>query len=109
MCDGIDELGHDLADVFANVDAVIAGDEDAAARLAAAGVDPGRWIRLGPTNVIAAPGDDTFVYDPDRWQIDEVDGELVLSNLVERLTRCDRLATGRRGRVTQPGRLRIDD
>jgi hypothetical protein len=108
VCDGIEELGHDLGGVFADVGAVVAADRDAATRLSAAGVEPGRWVRLGPTNVIAPPGEDTFGYDPARWQIDDVDGALLLTNLVERLTPCDRLATGWRGQVTEPGRLRID-
>jgi hypothetical protein len=109
VCDGIDELGHDLGEAFATVGAVVAADRDAAQRLGVAGVESGRWIRLGPTSVIAGPGEDTFGYDTSRWQVDEGDGEFLLTNVVERLTPCDRLATGWRGQVVEPGRLRIDD
>ncbi len=49
VCDGIDELGHDLGDVFADVGAVVAADRDAATRLSAAGVEPGGGhVRLRP-------------------------------------------------------------
>jgi hypothetical protein len=65
--------------------------------------------RLGPTSVIAGAGEDTFGYDASRWQVDEGDGELLLTNVAERLTPCDRLFTGWRGRVVEPGRLRLDD
>jgi hypothetical protein len=58
--------------------------------------------------VIAGPGEDAFGYDPSRWQVDNGDGELHLTNAAERLTPCARLATGRRGQVVEPGRLRVD-
>jgi hypothetical protein len=107
VCDGIAELGRSVGEVFAAVGTVVAADAGAARRLAGAGLEPGRWIRLGPTCVIATPGDDTFVYDPARWRVDDDDDELVLTSLVSRLTPCERLVTGCRGRVVQPGRLRI--
>jgi hypothetical protein len=109
VCDGIDELGHDLGEAFATVGAVVAADRDAAQRLGVAGVESGRWVRLGPTSVIAGPGEDLFGYDPSRWQVDERDGELLLTNVAPRLTPCDRLASGWRGHVVEPGRLRLDD
>jgi hypothetical protein len=87
--------GGDLGEVFESVGAVVAG------------VESGRWVRLGPTSVIAGPGEDAFGFDPSRWQVDDDDGELLLTN-VERLTPCDRLATGWRGQVVEPGRLRVD-
>lgn len=108
VCDGIDELGRGLGEVFAAVGTVVAADRDAAQRLGAAGVQPGRWARLGPTSVFAVPGEDEYRYDPSRWQVDEDDGALLLTNLVERLTPCDRRPTGWRGRVLEPGRLRLD-
>lgn len=108
VCDGIEELGRDLGEVFATVGAVVAADPDAARRLHGNGVDAGSWVRLGPTSVIAGPGDDGFAYDPGRWQIEERDGELLITNVAARLTPCDRLATGHRGRVLEPGRIRVD-
>jgi hypothetical protein len=109
VCDGIEELGRDLGEVFEAVGAVVAADRDAAQRLGGAGIESGRWVRLGPTSVIAGRGEDLFEYDPSRWRVDDGDGELLLTNLAQRLTPCDRLATGWRGQVVEPGRLRVDD
>jgi hypothetical protein len=108
VCDGIEELGCDLGAVFADVGAVVATDADAARRLAASDLPAARWLRLGPTSAVSLPGDDTLVYDADRWVVDDADGELWLTNRVPRLTRCDRFRTGIRGRVREPGRLRVD-
>jgi hypothetical protein len=109
VSDGIEELGCDLAEVFAGVGAVVAADQDAARRLGGVGIDAGRWVRLGPTSIIAGPGEERFRYDPSRWQIDERDGELLITNVAARLTACDRFATGWRGQVLEPGRIRIDE
>jgi hypothetical protein len=48
-----------------------------------------------------------FVYDAARWQVDEKGGELLLTNLVPRLTESSRFRTGIRGRIVEPGRLEI--
>lgn len=109
VCDGITELGHDLGTVFAGVGAVVAADADGARRLADAGLPAARWVRLGPTSAVSVPGDDTLIYDPDRWSVDDAGGELLLTNRVPRLTPCDRFRTGVRGQVRAPGRLRVDE
>ncbi len=109
VCDGIAALGHDLGSVFAGVGAVAVTDAEAARRLAGADVPVARWLRLGPTSAVSVPGDDCLVYDPDRWTVDDTGGELWLTNRVPRLTRCERLRTGVRGRVREPGRLLVDD
>ena len=46
-----------------------------------------------------------LAYDAQRWQVDEDGGELVLTNVADRLTPCDRFRTGVRGSVPEPGRL----
>ena len=108
VCDGITELGRELGDVFAGVSSVVAADAAATRRIGRAGIAVARWLRIGPTSVFAGPGADAFVYDARRWQLDEADGELVLTNVAERLTPCRRLPTGWWGTVLEPGRVRID-
>jgi hypothetical protein len=106
VCDGIEALGHDLGRVFAPVGAVVAADGDACARLRTSGLPVARWVRVGPTSAVSTPTDDTLVYDHTRWQVDEDDdGTLLVTNLVPRLTSCERFRTGIAGRVVEPGRL----
>ena len=62
--------------------------------------------RLEPIlRALAVPGEDVLSYDATRWQVDKEDGSLLLTNLAERLTPCDRFATGIRGTVAEPGKL----
>ena len=107
VCDGIAELGRDPASVFAGVGSVVAADDDAQARLGAAGVRAGRWLRLGPTSAVSTPGAPVLEYDAARWRVDEDAGELVLTNLAARLTPCHRLRTGVAGQVVAPGQLTL--
>jgi hypothetical protein len=109
VCDGIEALEHELGSVFGAVAVVVAADEDAAARLRRAGLRVARWVRLGPTSAVSTPDDDTLEYDATRWRVEAADdGALLLTNLGPRLTACDRLHTGVRGRVVTPGRLVLD-
>jgi hypothetical protein len=73
----------------------------------AAGVAPRRWVKLGPTSAWEEqPG--RLVYDATRWDAsDGPDGEVLLTNRVERLTSCERLPTGVRGEVREPGSIRL--
>jgi hypothetical protein len=102
---GLDDLERDLADVFGSVAAVVAADATAFTRLRDAGLPTGRYLRLGPTSAVATPGEDALSYDATRWQVAEDAGALVLTNLAERFTPCDRFATGIRGTVPEPGKL----
>ena len=105
VCDGIAELGRDLTTVFDGVGAVAAADRDAASRLGSAGVPTARWQRLGPTSAVSTTGASTLDYDADRWRVEDDAGELVITNVAPRLTRCERFGTGVAGRVVEPGRL----
>jgi len=105
VLDGLAEAGRDFEDVFGTVPAVVAVDDDAATRLAADGIPARRWLTIGPTSALQPLDDDALVYDATRWEIDSDGGELVITNLVDRLTACDRLRTGRRGEVLEPGLL----
>jgi hypothetical protein len=107
VLDGLVEAGRDPADVLGSVPAVVAADDDAHAHLRAAGVAPRRSVQLGPTTAIETLDTDGPVYDTTRWDVEEVDGELVISNLVPRLTEAKRLRTGVRGRVVEEGRVSV--
>ena len=107
MLTGLVEAGRDPADVLGPVPAVVAADGDAHARLRAAGLAPRRAVQLGPTTAIESLDADDPVYDSARWSVEEIDGELVISNLVPRLTEAKRLRTGVRGRVVGDGRVSV--
>ena len=107
VLDGFDDLGRDPAEVFAAVRAVVASGTAAQARLSAAGVTAGIWLRLGALNAVAGPGESDLRYDATRWQVEEADGELLVTNLAARLTPSDRFRTGFRGRVPALGRIAL--
>jgi hypothetical protein len=107
VLDGLVEAGRDLGDVFLPVPAVVAGDAEAHGRLRAAGLTPRRSVQLGPTTAIEGRDADAPVYDATRWAVDELEGELVVSNLMPRLTEARRLRTGVRGRVAGEGRVSV--
>jgi hypothetical protein len=107
VLDGLVEAGRDPTGVLGPVPAVVTADEDAHARLRAAGLSPRRWLKLGPTSAIEGLGDDGPVYDASRWRVEELGGELVVSNIASRLTDATRLRTGIRGRVVEDGRVSV--
>ncbi len=110
VCEGLATLGREVGDVFAGVGAVVAADRAAADQLVAAGREPHRWVRLGPTSALSGPEPGTLRYDADRWRLDEDgEGRLLITNLAPRLRGCERLPTGVRGRVVEPGALTLDD
>lgn len=104
---GLDDLDRDLADVFGPVAAAVAADDAAFMRLAAVGLQPGRYLRLGPTCAVAPPGEDALTYDATRWEVSEDGGELLLTNIVDRLTPCVSFRTGVRGTVPEPGKITL--
>jgi hypothetical protein len=107
VLDGLVEAGREPAEVLGPVPAVVTADSDAHTRLRGAGLSPRRSVRLGPTTAIEAPHADGSVYDAARWDVEAVDGELLVSNLVPRLTEARRLRTGVRGRVVGDGRVSV--
>jgi hypothetical protein len=109
VCEGFATMGREVAEVFAGVGAVVAADRSAADALAAAGLAPHRWVRLGPTSAVSGPDPAGLRYDATRWRLDEDAGELLISNLAPRLTPCAGLRTGVRGRVVEPGTLTLDE
>jgi len=104
---GLRELGHDPGEVLAPVAGHVATADDAAYDdLAAHGLSPRRWVKLGPTSAWEEePG--RLSYDADRWDATEDRGEVVLTNLAGRLTACEQLRTGVRGQVPAPGTITL--
>ena len=111
VLDGLADAGRDLDDVFGPVPTVVAVDDDATTRLAAAGIASRRWLPIGPTSALQPLDDDALVYDATRWEIESSNidgvGELVITSLGDRLTPSHGLRTGRRGEVLEPGRLSV--
>jgi hypothetical protein len=108
VVEGLVEAGRDLREVFEPVPTVVVVDANARERLHDAGVATRGWLKLGPTNVFQGATDDGYTYDPERWRVETDGGELLVTNLVPRLTPAERLPTGIRGRVTEPGRVEAD-
>jgi hypothetical protein len=107
VLDGLAEAGRDPAEVLGTVPALVTADDDAYTSLVASGLAPRRWILLGPTSAIESRSEDGPVYDAARWNVEEDDGELVVTNRAPRLTAARRLRTGVRGRVVEAGRVSV--
>jgi hypothetical protein len=107
VLDGLIEAGRDPAEVLGPVPAMVAADDDAHRRLRAAGLAPRRSVQLGPTTAIEGLDHNGPGYDATRWSVEQIDGELVISNLVPRLTEARQLRTGVRGRVVEEGRVSV--
>jgi hypothetical protein len=104
VLEGVADLGRDPADVFGGVPAIATVDDTARAALTAVGLEPRRWVKLGPTSAWEeAPG--TLTYDAGRWEAQHDGGEIVVTNLAPRLTAAKRLRTGLHGRVAAPGTI----
>jgi hypothetical protein len=99
VIDGLRARGRDPADVLREVPAVAAADEPARRALADAGVPARRWAKLGPTSAFECATRSGLHLDGARWEVDLDDGQVHISNRVDRLTPCERLATGFRGTV----------
>jgi hypothetical protein len=106
VLDGLAQAGRDPAEVLRPVPAVVTADDDAHARLRAAGLAPRRWVKLGPTSAIESIDEDGPVYDATRWDVEQDGSELVISNHVPRLTPARALRTAVRG-VQASGRITL--
>jgi phenylacetate-coenzyme A ligase PaaK-like adenylate-forming protein len=96
---GLREHGREPADVFASVPAVATADDDAWGPLVDAGLAPRRWAKIGPTSALECAARSGLHLDGDRWHVDVVDGEVVVTNRAARLTPSARLETGFAGSI----------
>jgi hypothetical protein len=93
VLDGLDELGHGYADVFAGV-AALGARPGAYERLRDAGLTPQWFVLCGPAVAIAgAPGEPARV-DPAEWSLAAGDdGRILITNRQPRATTFDRAPT----------------
>ncbi len=106
VLDGLEDMGLELRDCFANVP-VICARPAAAARLADAGLVAHRFLLLGPALAIeASPGEGLRV-DPEVWEVGVQDGELVVTSLTPRRQSFVRQQTGVHGSVRVDGDLQL--
>lgn len=98
ILDGLDDLGHDYAEIFGGVE-VIAAYPGAYERLVAAGLTPYRFVLCGPAVAIASePGGPARV-DATEWALASDGDRIVVSNLQPRAQTFDRAPTAVRGRL----------
>jgi hypothetical protein len=80
---------------------------DAAADLAAAGIEAGVFACVGPATAITRSGGTGLSYNTAEWRIDAPSGELLVTAVAERADRVSSAPTGVRGEVVQDGVLRL--
>jgi hypothetical protein len=80
---------------------------DAAAELAAAGIQAGIFAPLGPAVVVTPAEGGDLRYDADEWRIEAPNGELLVTTVGERAHRASGAPTGVHGEVLGNGRLRL--
>ena len=104
LLDGLDELGLDLAKVFANVE-LLAARPDAVGRLQRVGLSPYHFVLVGPAVAVGRePGGPAYV-DSTEWQCEEDGEHLAVTNLQPRATEFRRCRSAVRGRVVNGGVL----
>jgi hypothetical protein len=98
VLDGLDDLGHDYADIFADVP-VLAARAGAYERLRDAGLSPRWWLHVGPTVAVECDQLQGAHIDDDEWEVDAEDGEVLISARKPRAIVIDRLHTAVSGEI----------
>jgi hypothetical protein len=80
---------------------------DAAAELAAAGIESGIFATLGPATAVTPAGGGGLRYDADEWRIDAPHGELLVTTVGARAYLASSAPTGMHGEVGQDGLIRL--
>jgi phenylacetate-coenzyme A ligase PaaK-like adenylate-forming protein len=95
---GLKASGHDPATVFANM--VIWARPDAYEELKAVpSLNVLRWQALGPAVALECQRGNGMHFDRHEWHIEEENGELLVSSLLQRSQSFMRMRTGVRGHV----------
>lgn len=95
---GLEQLGHDVAELLGSVPAVLALPS-AWPRLTELGVPYRRLFPLGPAVAAECPDGAGAHVDAAVWQVRADDGEILLSSAAPRAHTVTDLATGTRGEV----------
>ena len=99
--EGLVDLGRDPAAVLGPVPVIATRDERAHDVLVAGGLQPRRWLCLGPTSAFECERATGAHLDESRWQVSPSDDDgLVLNGRAPRLTPAVALPVGR-GRVVR--------
>lgn len=98
LVDGLEGLGHDPTRLFAGP--VVWARPDAYARLQKVpGLKLRRWIEIGPAVAIECAFGTGAHIDALEWQVEEEDGEILLTNRLNRALDFSRYHTGIKARV----------
>ncbi len=101
VLDGLEQGGHDPAALLADVPVVVARG-GAAERLAARGVATHAMALLGPAVALAPVAGAPPEVDPELWDLEAVDGQLVVTSRTERAQPFVRQPTGVAGTADGP-------
>ena len=96
--DGLAAAGHDPIEVMRRIGRISA-QPGAWERLAEAGLKPARLTWMGPLLVFDPCDGSGGRFDFTQWELESVDGEIVLTSGPERTARFEREPTGIRGRI----------
>ncbi|MEX0666635.1 MAG: hypothetical protein WD598_17930 [Acidimicrobiia bacterium] len=98
VLDGLDDLGHAYADIFAKVP-VLSARAGAYERLRDAGLSPRWWLHVGPTVAVECDQLQGAHVDGDEWELDSERGEVLISARKPRAATIDRLHTAVQGEI----------
>jgi hypothetical protein len=104
VLDGLDQAGHDAAALLADVPIVVARG-GAGERLAARGVASHAMALLGPAVALAPAAGAPPEVDPELWDLESIDGQLVVTSRTERAQPFVRQPTGVAGTADGPRAL----
>jgi hypothetical protein len=98
MLDGLAAAGHDPIAVMQRIGRISA-QPGAWERLDSAGLKPSRLTWIGPLLVFDPCDGSGGRFDNSQWDLESVDGEIVLTSGPNRTARFERVPTGVRGRI----------
>ena len=102
ILDGLEALDHDPAELFGRV-RLVAACAGAFERLRCAGLSPVRFALCGPAVAIGRKPDGPAFVAPDEWDLDQVDGRIVVTARRPRAQAFVRTQVGVCGRIAEGG------